>query len=311
MACSASAQTSLHPFPHVVPSTTVAVAMEPIDIQETPPDEPETSRSADTIRQIPLHAAGHFHTPAEASMSPPDSPHLSPHSSPAHSAYPSPSSPSGESVSSLPSVSSSFLFSSGIGSSPHLGLGIHHDAHDHGLGDSSLIIPSLTLPSAVRRPTPYGQTLGDVRLLIWGAAGSGAEEVAQVIADEECEDIVEVGQWTDLEPESDHSGRAKVLRLSTDWIEHRDAHGLEKHEPSRNVEVVLLKDYGPDSNVSFIPYPSVTQLIVATSRMSFSTLRLPSCTRHLIPSRPSFILRSRPMRCSQTYWHHTTLRCTR
>ena len=113
-----------------------------------------------------------------------------------------------------------------------------------------MIIPSLTLPSAVRRPTPYGQTVGEVRLIVLGCAGSGAEEVARALADEECEDIVEVGQWEDFEIEANDAARAKVLRFSTDWIEHRDAHGLEKHEPSRNVEVVLLQDYGPDGDVS-------------------------------------------------------------
>ena len=153
-------------------------------------------------------------------------------------------------MSSLPSVSSSFMFSSVPGSPPHIGLGLQHDPHGHELGDSSLIIPSLTLPSAVRRPTPYGQTLGDVRILVLGHTGSGAEGVAQAFADEECEDVVEFEPWEEFETEGDDSVRAKVLRLSTDWIEHRDAHGLEKHEPSRNVEVVLLQDYGPNDDVS-------------------------------------------------------------
>lgn len=179
-------------------------------------------------------------------------------------------------MSSLPSVSSSFLFSSGPGSPPHLGLGLHHDPHGHELGDSSLIIPSLTLPSAVRRPTPYGQTLGDVRLIIWGHAGAGAEAVAQVFADEECEDIVEVGQWEEFEAEAegDDLVRAKVLRLSTDWIEHRDAHGLEKHEPSRNVEVVLLQDYGPNDDVSICRPFCSRRLMSANSRTNCCALLL-------------------------------------
>lgn len=83
-----------------------------------------------------------------------------------------------------------------------------------------------------------------------GSAGCGTEAVAQTFAEEECEDIVEVGQWEEVEVAAEDHVRAKVLRLSTDWIEYRDAHGLEKHEPSRNVEVVLLQDYGPDSDVS-------------------------------------------------------------
>ncbi|KIP10742.1 hypothetical protein PHLGIDRAFT_125265 [Phlebiopsis gigantea 11061_1 CR5-6] len=214
--------------------------MQPITLKDIPPDEPETSRSADTIRQLPLHVAGMSFI---AASSRPDSPRISPPPSP-HSSYPSPSSPSGESVSSLPSVSSSFMFSM-PGTPPHIGLGLHHDPHGQELGDNSLIIPSLTLPSAVRRPTPYGQTLGDVRILVLGHVGSDAEGVAQVFADEECEDIVEVEPWEEFEVEADGTVHAKLLRLSTDWIEHRDAHGLETHEPSRNVEVVLFQDYGP------------------------------------------------------------------
>lgn len=185
-------------------------------------------------------------------------------------------------MSSLPSVSSSFLLSSVPGSPPHLGHGLHHDRPEHELGDSSLIIPSLTLPSAVRRPTPYGQTLGDVRLLVLGHAGSGAEGVAQVFADEECEDIVEVGQWEEFEADTDDQVRAKVLRLSTDWIEHRDAHGLEKHEPSRNVEVVLLQDYGPDDNVSYLRQLKSSILILVDSRMRYFALSLQQCMHRLI-----------------------------
>lgn len=97
----------------------------------------------------------------------------------------------------------------------------------------------------------YGQTLGDVRLVVLGCAASGAEDIAQTFADEECEEIVEVGQWEDFELEADETVRARILKISTDWIEHRDAHGLEKHEPSRNVEVVLLQDYGPDGDVCY------------------------------------------------------------
>ena len=87
-------------------------------------------------------------------------------------------------------------------------------------------------------------------MLILGCAGGGAEEIAQVLADEECEDIVEVGQWEAFDSGAEDPARAKVLKLSTDWIEHRDAHGLEKHEPSRNVEIILLQDYGPEGDVS-------------------------------------------------------------
>lgn len=53
---------------------------------------------------------------------------------------------------------------------------------------------------------------------------------------EDNEDVVEVGTWEDAE-------YGKVLRASTDWIEHKDNHGLEKFEPTRNVEIVELPGY--------------------------------------------------------------------
>lgn len=46
------------------------------------------------------------------------------------------------------------------------------------------------------------------------------------------EDVVEVGTWSD----------EGVLHASTDWIERRDAHGMEKYEGRANVEVVCVGD---------------------------------------------------------------------
>lgn len=208
--------------------------------------EPQPSTSAETIRHLPLHLAlpdRTSHTSRPGTPSQPSSP---------RSSIPSPSSPSGESVSSLPSVSSSFLFSSGPGSPPHPA---HHSGNDseHEHGDSSLIIPSLTLPSPLRGPTPYGQAIGDVRLLVLGRKGHGAAGIVDVFADAECEDIVDVGQWEMLAfGDGNLFPRklpARVLKVSTDWIEHSDAHGLEKHEPRRNLEIIHLGEYEVDDDV--------------------------------------------------------------
>jgi len=54
---------------------------------------------------------------------------------------------------------------------------------------------------------------------------------------EDNEDIVEVSSWEDGEY------GCSVLHASTDWIEHSDAHGLEKFEPSKNVEIIKLPGY--------------------------------------------------------------------
>lgn len=76
---------------------------------------------------------------------------------------------------------------------------------------------------------------------------------------EDIEDVVDVGPWEAFKPRGvrsdgqgtgdDAAGTAetsrndrrsswKTLHASTDWIEHHDAHGLEKFEPAKNVEVL-------------------------------------------------------------------------
>ncbi|KAI6002144.1 hypothetical protein EDD15DRAFT_2129173, partial [Pisolithus albus] len=60
------------------------------------------------------------------------------------------------------------------------------------------------------------------------------------------EDVVDPGIWEETDEGS-------VLRASTDWVEHRDPHGLEKFEPSRNVEISLayvLSNIGGDVDSS-------------------------------------------------------------
>ncbi|KAG6811105.1 hypothetical protein H0H92_008952 [Tricholoma furcatifolium] len=156
--------------------------------------------------------------------------------SPSRSSSPSPpDSPSSDSVSSLPSVTSSFFFSSAAASPPH-----PQPEPDNFTRDSThgLVIPSLTLPTALRRPTPYGQSLGDLRLLVLGSRGAGKTFLSGLLLDEN-EHVVEVGAW-------ENSENGRVIRASTDCLEHRDAHGLEKFEPTHNVEIIELPGY--DSN---------------------------------------------------------------
>ncbi|KXN83505.1 hypothetical protein AN958_01363 [Leucoagaricus sp. SymC.cos] len=158
--------------------------------------------------------------------------------SPPSSALPSPpDSPSSDSVSSFPSVSSSFFFSSAAASPPH---SQPHSDHLRELTEG-LIIPSLTLPAALRRPTAYGKTIGDLRLLILGNQGVGKTFLTGLLL-EDNEAIVEVGNWEEAE-------HGKVLYASTDWIEHRDAHGLEKYEPTRNIEIIELPEYHNSTDV--------------------------------------------------------------
>ncbi|KAH9924986.1 uncharacterized protein BXZ73DRAFT_50234 [Epithele typhae] len=194
-----------------------------------------------------------FALPQPAHDDPLDSPWPPRPSSP-HSAQQSePGSPSGDSVSSFPSVGSSFFFSSVPVTPPHPGL--HSDPEDHNMGDSTsgLVIPSLLLPSPSRRPTPYGQTLGGMRLLLLGPKGADMSAIASQLVDDN-EDVVEVGIWEEVkhEPGTCRGGRKTILRVSTDWVEQRDRHGLERVEPARNVEIVELPAYDPDTEADTV-----------------------------------------------------------
>ncbi|OSD01011.1 hypothetical protein PYCCODRAFT_1436793 [Trametes coccinea BRFM310] len=214
-------------------------------------EEHEPSTSASTIRG--LHHLDMALLPDR--MHEEDEVHLDmayrPHSR--NSAYQSePGSPSGDSISSFPSVSSSFLFSSGPASPPHL----HpHSEPESDLGDSTsgLVIPSLTLPLPSRNPTPYGQTLGELRLLVLGPRGVDTSAIASQLVDDN-EDVVEVGIWEEESRVGGSSrGRRKaVLHASTHWVEHRDAHGLERIEPARNVEIVELPPFDTHSQVDSV-----------------------------------------------------------
>jgi hypothetical protein len=106
------------------------------------------------------------------------------------------------------------------------------------------------LPAALRQPTPYGKTLGDIRLLAVGigSADPTASPVASILL-EGNEDVVDVGP-------SEVMNDGLMVRASTDWIEHNDAHGLEKFEPTRNVELLdvskLVSTSEPDIAIARI-----------------------------------------------------------
>lgn len=236
------------------------------------------SESVSTLSSLPSH------TTSEASASQENirlnTAHSSIPSSPRSNGLPSPPDSPADSVSSLPSVTSSFFFSSAAASPGHFSQPLEHD-HDHASNHSGgsheaaarhatrgLIIPSLTLPPALRRPTPYGQTLGEVRLLVLGRQGAGKSFLTGLLL-EDNEEVVEVGTWEDPVGEDGEGddemvllgmAGAKVLRASTDWVEHSDGHGLENFEPARNVEIVELPGYDSLTDVSLHPFNSVDLL---------------------------------------------------
>ena len=184
---------------------------------DTVQDEFPTSSSFATVRMI--HSPPHIR-----SASLPSSP---------VSALPSPpDSPSGGSVSSLPSIGSSFFYSSAAASPPRIHAA-DEPPEDYAL---RLVIPSLTLPITLPHPSPYGQTLGELKLLILGGNGIGKTTLANLLL-ESNDDIVHVSGW-----------EGNVLTASTDWLDHEDNIGLEKYEPAMNVQITELPGYDPQGD---------------------------------------------------------------
>lgn len=85
-----------------------------------------------------------------------------------------------------------------------------------------------------------------------GNQGAGKSFLTGLLL-EDNEAVVEVGNWEDAE-------FGKVLYASTDWIEHRDAHGLEKYEPTRNIEILELPGYDHTSDVRAMHRPDFMRL---------------------------------------------------
>lgn len=98
-------------------------------------------------------------------------------------------------------MSSSFFYSSGP-ASPH-----HQPYSRDETEELRLVIPSLTLPSALPHATAYGQSLGDLRLLLLGGKGIGKTTLANLLL-EGNEEVVDIGGWEYL----DEQARANVLR---------------------------------------------------------------------------------------------------
>ena len=92
--------------------------------------------------------------------------------------------------------------------------------------------------------------------------------------DEDAEDVVDVSEWDQLSGEGE-SG--KVLRASTDWLEERDAHGLERFDGTKNVVVVELNGFERSDSVSvFLLYPRRTYVLNLHSFSPKKLFKIPS-----------------------------------
>ena len=67
-----------------------------------------------------------------------------------------------------------------------------------------------------------------------------------------------------------------VVRASTDWIEHNDAHGLAKFELTRNVEILDVSKLASTGEVCFESSRNLT-----SNAISYSLTRILSITNLL------------------------------
>lgn len=70
-----------------------------------------------------------------------------------------------------------------------------------------------------------------------------ADEVVSLLSDHNYPELVHIGQWDDLTLAGSEEVVAQTIRMSIDWIEHREAHGGDRYEPSNNMELVHLREY--------------------------------------------------------------------
>ncbi len=85
--------------------------------------------------------------------------------------------------------------------------------------------------------------MGDVRILVLGNADPSASSSIAAMLLEDNEDIV------DATPSEVTNNGHVLVRASTDWAEHRDAHGLEKFEPTHNVEILDISKHASAGEV--------------------------------------------------------------
>ncbi|OCH91180.1 hypothetical protein OBBRIDRAFT_887170 [Obba rivulosa] len=246
----------------------------------------EPSTSVSTIRGL-RHLETSF--PDPISLSVPANCNLAQSSnygySSGHSAPSTPPSPS-DSVSSFPSIASSFLFSSGPTSPPfpltqppsrsdlsddarlHLTITQHTSesdvASDHLQRPESdandlhdLVMPSLSLASSSVLPIPAqpGQAFGDISVLLLGPHNAVAELADFLL---ESEDVLERASWEDLDGNmrSTRGVRICVHRGSTDWL-HQSKDGHLKPAPARNVEFVALSHGADDESFCHTALPLI------------------------------------------------------
>lgn len=156
-------------------------------------------------------------------------------------------------ASSFPSGASSYIFSHSASSSPpHIAHGYnysrqHTDSETDPLG---LVIPSLTLPPPINsadarysdssrsrlhrshrnHSSPYGETLGNLELFIFGRKGAGKTAIANTLVDGN-DEVVSVGGWDN-----------GTLVASTTWKDGRARHG------ARNVKIIEVEGFEDDDD---------------------------------------------------------------
>ncbi|PPR06916.1 hypothetical protein CVT24_010998 [Panaeolus cyanescens] len=159
-----------------------------------------------------------------------------------------------------------------------------------------LAIPTLSLPTALPRPTQYGQTLGKIRLVLLSdpfsisSSGTTSEEAIESVLKTliwDNQDVIDAGNWESVEGGSQGGIRLHSLHASTDWLpaQPSDLHPQpsfytdeksDKFEGTDNVEVI--KASGVSSSTLEALTASLKELLLEPFQ-DLSMLLLPSLSQ--------------------------------
>ncbi|KAF9041245.1 hypothetical protein BJ165DRAFT_273552 [Panaeolus papilionaceus] len=157
-----------------------------------------------------------------------------------------------------------------------------------------LAIPTLSLPSALPRPTQFGQTLGRIKVVLLSdpsqkpKSDATSEEIIEKVMQTliwDNEDIVDAGEWEMIEAGSSGAFQLQSLHASTDWLQPKQSttHSQpsfysddrsERFEGNENIEIVRVLSIPSSSSLGSLT-ARLKRLLVGPFHQ-LSSLLLPS-----------------------------------
>lgn len=157
-----------------------------------------------------------------------------------------------------------------------------------------LAIPTLSLPSALPRPTQFGQTLGRIKVVLLSdpsqkpKSDATSEEIIEKVMQTliwDNEDIVDAGEWEMIEAGSSGAFQLQSLHASTDWLQPKQSttHSQpsfysddrsERFEGNENIEIVRVLSIPSSSSLDSLT-ARLKRLLVGPFHQ-LSSLLLPS-----------------------------------